>query len=116
MLVVPSIADLPYVTPLQLPIHWRDDQTGKVSGAIWAYICYCAEPQKPAPSQEQLRLVAEYGKYYINASCWNHSEYFAEALARLRGRIDEIAAAEAVDLVALKRWIHDCLEIAVDPL
>ena len=112
MLVVQSIADLPYVSHLKLPIHWRDDQSGKVSGAIWAYICHCAEPQKePAPGQEQLRMVAEYGKYYIGAPCWDHSEFFVEELARLRGRI-----AEVVDLAALRSWIHDCLKIAVDPL
>lgn len=117
MLVVQNIAGLPYVTDLKVPVYWKDDQSGVVSGAIWAYICHCADPSKePAPNQEQLRLTVEYLKYYANAPCWEISEQFAGELARLRRRIEEIAAAEAVDPGAVRRWISDCLDIGVDPL
>jgi len=117
MLIVKTISDLPYVTPLQLPIKWQDDQSGQVSGAIWAYICHCADPKNdPEPTQQQLRITAEYCRYYINAPCWDSTGGFTEELAQLRRRIDEIMAAETVGLTALRRWIHDCLEIAIDPL
>lgn len=116
MLTAPSIETLPYITAHKLPLYWQDDQSRVLYDAVWAYICHCAEPEKePAPGQEQLILVAKYCRYYVNAPCWDHP-LFAGKLAALRGRIEEIAAAEVVDLAALKRWIHDCLEIAVDPL
>ena len=84
MLVVRSISDLPYVTHLGLPIHWRDDQSGKVSGAIWAYICHCADPQKdPAPGQEQLLFLKSYGP---TATMERWKPAFLEMVRSLRKR------------------------------
>lgn len=117
MLTIKKILAMPYVTDLDLPIHWRDDKSGLVSGPIMAYIRHCADPARyPAPTPAQLRTAAEYLQYFINAPCWERTGGFTEELAALRARIAGIVAGETIELEAVKVWVFDCLEIAVNPL
>jgi hypothetical protein len=68
-------------------------------------------PGRPEPAAEHLELVLDYLRYHINAPCWEQAESFAEELAALRERVGQLQTAADVD-----GWIHDCLQIGLDPL
>ncbi|MCC6457253.1 MAG: hypothetical protein IT328_20025 [Caldilineaceae bacterium] len=98
-----------YDLSLGTPFYWRNEVTGILGDAIFAYICHKAEPENfPAPREDQLALVIAYLRYVINAPCWHDS---TGRLAQLR------AEAKAMATVAeVGRWIIGCVEIGIDPL
>lgn len=97
-----------YEPPLGTPLYWRNEVTGVLGAAIWAYIAHGAEPTvQPAPSAEQLALVVAYLRYVINAPCWHGGM----GLAVARIGVEKLATVEDV-----QTWIMGCLEIGIDPL
>lgn len=102
---MPTTYALPYGTPL----NWRDEVTGVLGEAVWAYISHSAEPTNfPAPSPEQLSLLIAYLRYVINAPCWEDD---TGELERLRADIDTLTNVGGV-----QTWIMRCIKIGIDPL
>jgi len=99
-----------YVPPLELPLYWRDEQTGVLPAAIWAYIEHGADKTKPEPNADQLALIIDYAQYFIKAPCWDMSEVFATELSKLREQ-----ATKLQSVADIHAWIFDCMEIGIDP-
>jgi hypothetical protein len=99
-----------YRPPLGLPYNWRDELTGQIPAAVNAYLDHRVDPANPPPTPTQFAILQAYLVHYINAPCWDGSGFTAE-LAQLRAAIQR---AQTPDDLA--RWIHDCLQIGIDPL
>ncbi len=104
-----------YPRPGGLPFYWRDEITGMLPAAVWAYIEHMADHSKPMPSTEQLTLVIIYIGHFINAPCWNapfgEPTPFVEELTHLRERAKSLQTVR--DIAA---WIDLAMEIGLDPL
>lgn len=90
-----------------------DEVSGVLRSAIQAYLNYRIDDDPPRPSQEQVTLLIEYLRYWINAPCWNfscHGGMEAE-LAALRSKADELR-----DLADIPQWINLAVEFGIDPL
>ena len=103
---------MPNVYPENGPVRWQDDLTGELPRAVQAYLNH-ATHHHPV-SAEQLELVRDYCQYYINAPCWQTGVPgdVAHALfVTLRSRIKTARSYKA-----LSKWMHDALEVGIDPL
>ena len=95
---------LRYRPPLGLPLYWRDEVSGVLPAAVWAYLHHMAGAG-PAPTAEQLALVIDYARYFIEAPCWS-----GEELPELRRRARQLSTLE--DLAA---WVEAAFRSALDP-
>jgi hypothetical protein len=107
-----------YMLPLGVPVYWRDEVSGILPAAVWAYIKFRApvEGETPIPPTEmQLKILIEFLRYYIDAPCWSLNtaacQEMAADLSSLRG---DIRAAKTTDDVGA--WISRCLDLGIDPL
>lgn len=99
-----------YMPPYGTPLYWKDEVTGVLGEAIWAYVAHGAEPQNfPAPTAEQLALLVAYLQYEIGAPCWRDSGN--GELERLREQAGQMTTVAEIDA-----WIQGCLQIGIDPL
>ncbi len=98
-----------YRPPTGGPLRWQDDVTGVLPAAVLAFLDFSLGVNV-AFTAEQLDLVRDYCQYYINAPCWNTTDMEA-AFVELRERIIGVQAVEELD-----KWLHDCLDIGIDPL
>lgn len=97
-----------YLPPLGTPLYWRNETTGVLSAAVWAYLSHGADPERhPSPTATQLVLLIAYLHYVIHAPCW----YGQGELAQLRADV-----ADLQTLADVQSWIMRCLAIGVDPL
>ena len=97
-----------YLAPLGTPLYWRDEMSGVLPAAIWAYIAHCAEPlTAPAPTSDQLVLTIAYLRYVIAAPCWHGDG----ELAALRADAGKLATLRDV-----RAWIGRAVELGIDPL
>jgi hypothetical protein len=97
-----------------MPGDWRQE-TSDLAPAMRAYIAGCCG-QGPAPTEAQLERVIYYLNYYIHAPCWETSARMSDdgpidQLLDLRRRAKSLASVESC-----RRWIEECLDIAIDPL
>lgn len=97
-----------YRPPLGLPLNWRDEVSGVLSGAVAAYLDNRVDG-KPIGAHD-LDLVREYIVHYIDAPCWDNDE-FSQELAFLRRTARELRTPENIG-----KWIRDAMEIGLDPL
>lgn len=98
-----------YVLPYGTPLYWRDEMTGVLGVAVWAYISHSAEAQNhPVPTREQLMLLVAYLRYVINAPCWEDDTGELERLRTDIGTLTSVGDVQA--------WIMRCLQIGIDPL
>jgi hypothetical protein len=90
------------------PLRWQDDVTGELPTAMMAFFKY------NSLTYDHLALVREYGEYYINAPCWdwnpNLTEEGKQELAHLRSLIKEVKTKREI-----MGWVHQCLDIGIDP-
>lgn len=108
MFQIPNV----YRPPLGLPLNWRDEQSGALSAAILAYLDN--RIKGTVLTDEQFDLVKDFVRHYIGAPCWNHmleDEELATELATLRHQVLYLKTPD--DLGA---WIHQCLDVGLDPL
>jgi hypothetical protein len=85
------------------------DAYAPTQAAIAAYIAYRDDPvMEPAPTDAQVRLVAQYCQHYISAPLFT---YPADELRRLRWEVEHIRTADD-----LARWLWDCRRIGIEPL
>lgn len=97
-----------YLAPRGTPLYWRDEMSGVLPAAIWAYIAHVAEPlTAPAPAPEQLGLVIAYLRYVIAAPCWKGDR----ELAALRAGAGKLATLRDV-----RAWIGRAVKLGIDPL
>lgn len=94
-----------YVLPWGIPLYWRDEQSGELPRAVEAYIAFMGA-NGPALSKQQLELVIDYLRYFINAPCWAG---FSK-LAMLRVRATRLKTVDDVD-----KFIQAALNIGLDP-
>lgn len=112
--LINGMADAPYRSPLGLPLYWKDEQSGVLPAAIWAFINHKVDSAEP-PTVDQIKLIRDYLAYYINAPCWENNcegnNEMADILIEARGMAGKIETAVDID-----RFISKCMEIGLDPL
>lgn len=110
--------DIPYVDHNNklkgMPLYWRDDQTGQMTGAVMAYYNACLGT-KPGPTPEQLELVCDFCRYFINAPVWLSNPELDD---ETRAEIEElkVRALSLASVESVRRWISECMEVGLDPL
>jgi hypothetical protein len=78
--------------------------------AIAAYIAYRDDQvMEPAPTPNQVRLVAQYCQEYINAPAFAY--YVSPEHFRLRREVEQIRTVRE-----LADWLWDCRRIGIEPL
>ena len=102
----PHLAENP--SPNYLPPYWRNEATGVLQPAIEALIHHGANPKRfPPPTPEQMELIIQYFRLYINAPCWRGDDRLL-ALKKIAGTLQ---TPEDCD-----RWLLACLDLGLDPL
>jgi hypothetical protein len=97
-----------YKPPLGLPFYWQDEVTGELPRAVRAYLDHVVDGEPI--TDKQLALLRDYLDHWVCAPCWDSPVLEAE-LRHLRGSIRHLTSvAEIGD------WIHQALEIGMDPL
>lgn len=103
-----------YRPPWGLPLYWRDEASGRLASCINAYLTHRIG-EGPSPTPEQLTIIADYCRHFINAPCWANNnpddEEMLSELNALRERATTLASAESI-----ARWITECMEVGLDPL
>jgi len=99
-----------YHTNFGLPFFWRDEVSGILELAVTAYLGYRCNTG-PEPTPDQVSLLREYFRHWINAPCWSENEGFEEEMAHLKSSIDGLTSCDQ-----LAAWIKEALEIGLDPL
>ena len=99
---------LVYKDPLGLPFYWEDEVTGELPAAIGAYLDHAVDG-KPITAA-QIELMRDYLEHWINAPCWD-SPVFEVELKHLREAVRTLRKPEDIHV-----WIHEALDIGMDPL
>lgn len=94
-----------YVSPTGGPLYWRNETSGVLPAAVWAYL-------NESATGEQLELLGNYLEYYIHAPCWDiPGNAFADELEELRQSSKTLRARQEIH-----DWIFRALDIGIDPL
>ncbi|MEH2246393.1 hypothetical protein [Nostoc sp.] len=67
-----------YRPSLGLPLNWRDETSGELPRVVSKYF------SSQYLNTNEIALLAEYCRHYINAPCWDSNEGFTTELAALR--------------------------------
>lgn len=97
-----------YRPPLCLPLNWHDEVSGRLRKAIHAYLDNRIDGT-PILAEDVL-IVCEYMRHYINAPCWDNPEFIDELLSLRDGAKKLTSPQEIAD------WIRKAMEIGLDPL
>jgi hypothetical protein len=115
--VIPAV----YIPPLGTPLYWRDEESGVLRDAVWAY--YCCGFRTGTITAPEIAVVVEYLRYVISAPCWDNNPFCSDeervSLADLRRTIAEMTVNEGepqLTACAVSEWIDGCLELGIDPL
>ena len=98
-----------YTLPHGVPLYWRDETSGQLTGAMSALINHLADRRQAEPSEKQLRLVIDYLVYVINAPAWQDGG--TGVLVALRDQAPQLKTVEHI-----ADWIELASEIGLDPL
>jgi hypothetical protein len=91
----------------QLPPYWKHETSGQLQPAIEAFVNHCAYPDEVSPpTKQQLGLIIQYFKLYIQAPCWQGPD-----IAELRGSANGLQTVEDC-----RHWLAKCLREGIDPL
>lgn len=93
-----------YLPPVGGPLYWRNEQSGVLPAAVWAYLNHCA-------TDSQLKLLSEYLEYYIHAPCWDLPGGFLGELEELRQSSKTMRTEKEIH-----DWIFKALNVGIDPL
>lgn len=93
-----------YCPPLGLPLNWRNETSGELPRVIFKYF------SSQYLITNEIALLAEYCRHYINAPCWDNNEGFTTELAALRETANSFSTVREIS-----QWINHCIEIAIDP-
>ncbi len=99
---------LAYKEPLGLPFYWRDEVSGELGRAVMAYLNNRIEGT--TVTDAQIALLRDYLSHWINAPCWMASGFECE-MSNLRSSVRELETATEID-----DWLHQALDIGMDPL
>lgn len=91
-----------------LPLNWQDETTGILPAAVRAYWVESA-------TDEQLKLVALFLRYYIDAPCWNHMQDIPETVGELACLRND-AANHLNSRHEIDFWLRRALDLGLDPL
>ncbi len=97
-----------YKPPLGLPFYWEDEVSGELRKAIHAYLDHAVDG-KPF-TDAQLELMRDYLEHWVSAPCWDN-EAFETELSKLRADVRTLRTSEQIH-----DWIHEALDIGMDPL
>ncbi|MBW4598714.1 MAG: hypothetical protein KME29_03770 [Calothrix sp. FI2-JRJ7] len=98
-----------YSPPMGVPLYWRDEQSGQLENAIFAYLEFVTKHATVPPNETQIFLIRYYFEHYIMAPCWQDDGN--GTLTRLREDTKNINSVEAISA-----WLKLASEIALDPL
>lgn len=84
----------------RFPRFWMYETSGTLRPVIVAYL------EGETLNEKQIATMRVYLRQWIEATCWR-----GEVVDNLRGRIDQLTSREAIDA-----WLHDALEVCIDPL
>lgn len=98
-----------YKPPMGLPLYWRDEQSGQLENAIFAYLEFVTKQTSQPPNETQIFLIRCYFEHYIMAPCWQEDEN--GTLLKLRAETKNINSVDAISA-----WLTVASEIALDPL
>jgi hypothetical protein len=98
-----------YLLPLLTPLNWRDEESGELPEAVRRYYNRRTDG---APSADQLSLIIDYLRHFINAPCWarNCAGVFDEELASLREQAEKLASIKDIE-----KFLFEAMEIGLDP-
>ncbi|MGA7936398.1 MAG: hypothetical protein WCA35_22780 [Kovacikia sp.] len=106
---IPSPHQNPYYAPpFGIPLRWQDEASGRLVEAIETYANHVADTANLAPTPEQLMLIRQYLKYYINAPCWDGT---CDALSSLRQQVTQLET-----VADISDWTAQCHAQNIDPL
>lgn len=91
------------------PLRWQDDVTGVLPAAVMA-VLETGPDTNTVVTAAQIELVRDYCDYYIGAPCWKTDGEGGE-FERLRSQVKHIHTLNELDA-----WLHDALEVGIDPL
>lgn len=83
------------------PLYWRNEQSGLLGQAIEAYF-------DRREGAEDLALVIDYCRYWIEAPCWRWDD--PGELAELRQRVRSLITRSVLDA-----WLNDAMGLGIDP-
>lgn len=92
-----------------LPLYWRNEQSGELACAVFAYLYHMADG-KPAPTPEEFALFREYLEYWVNAPCWSDATFEVE-MKNLRERVKTLKTPREI-----QAWLESALETGIDPI
>lgn len=85
------------------PLNWRDETSGVLPSAVFAYL-------EDKATAEQLKLVAAYIEYYIQAPVWDiEDNAFEEELKALRESSKNLKTRQEIH-----DWIFQAMKIGLD--
>ena len=90
-----------------LPVNWRDDVTGKLPTAVYAFYDNKAD-------DEHINLIIQYIQHHIHAPCWyEYNPYYEDALYILELRKNSMQLRTSADI---KAYLIEAMDNALDPL
>ncbi|QLE41689.1 hypothetical protein FD723_15540 [Nostoc sp. C052] len=93
-----------YRPPMGLPLNWKDETSGELPRVVFKFF------SSQYLTTNEIALLSEYCRHYINAPCWDATAGFPDELAALRQSANSISTVSDIS-----QWINACLEIAIDP-
>ncbi len=90
------------------PLYWRHEVSGELAGAVEAYLANRIDGA--TVTDERIALLRDYIAHWINAPWWDSPVFEAE-LRRLRDGARELDSATKI-----AEWIHQAMDIGIDPL
>ncbi|MEH2031330.1 MAG: hypothetical protein V7K67_16975 [Nostoc sp.] len=93
-----------YRPPMGLPLNWKDETSGELRAVVFKFF------SSQYLRIDEISLIAEYCRHFINAPCWDAAGGFPDELAALRQSANSISSVSDIN-----QWINACFEIAIDP-
>lgn len=88
------------------PRYWRDETSGVLAAAVQNYLT------DHALTPNEIRYMRAYCVQWVNSSAWDLNPSGAgKELAALRESAKEIFSIQQLD-----KWLHDAVDIGMDPL
>lgn len=89
------------------PVYWRDEPSGELAAAVYAYLHHVRYRHALAPTPEQLQRLIAYLRDWVNAPCWGEDR----ELRQLRASAMQLATVKQI-----KQWLRRAVTYGIDPL
>lgn len=100
---------------MDLPLYWRNEQTGELPAAVEAYLEISAGIRQELLSTRQLEILLDYIRYHIKAPCWaTNCKSSPDLEADLKRAI--LMADLARTIEDIHAFIEHTMTMGIDPL